>query len=236
MREVCLSVKSLRRYTDDPVTVIATPPSVSVSWCRAMDELDVDVRHRAENLTEPFRIREGKREGRYGEKLRSLMEGEEDDVLFLDGDTKINRDPAELFHGDWEFSARIAPGFLNMDVTVWRKVFEKEGAGMLPMFNTGAMAFRRGAAKKIGRQALDYFREGEQVFPHDINPQYLLDQFAVSLAVAKQDIVVHYMGKREHGFRWLHENPSDPVIYHGSARSPLHEVLRGVRGLCWYVS
>jgi len=166
----------------------------------------------AETLTEPFSFRKGSPPQYYGEKVH-LCEVDADTVIFLDADTKVKRNPILLLVGDYDFSARIGSANETLDLSVWESIFKAENLRVIPMPNTGFMIFRNNLHKRIFKDWLKYLR---QDLPNPI-PQgnYLKDQIALALALAKNNAKIKWMTKKEHAFTWCGELGLGSYVVHG---------------------
>lgn len=130
-------------------------------------------------------------------------------IIFLDSDTIIKRDLSELLEGEYEFSGRIAPGFLDIDIDAWNQMFLERGKIPVPMINTGFMIFKNHTHNRIADEDL-YYMNSDLPHPHPV--RYYKDQYAISLAVSGRKIKC--MDKTIHAFLW--NNEVDGYVIHGS--------------------
>ena len=230
------SIKSLRKYYKDEIIVFLTPPLPNYLFMNNLENnYGVCLNISNVNYTKPFRLKEGGRYGRYGEKIIAISKTKNDNVMFLDCDTIINSNPDVLFNYDFDFSARVAPSFLNVNFNEWVKPFYENDCCVLPIFNAGCLVFKNKTNEFVGELAIKYFDDGKKIFSRDIGKQYQLDQFSISLAVSKLELNIKYMGESEHGYRWMYDNPKS-IIYHGSKNNIIKEFYRIFRGGYRYIS
>jgi lipopolysaccharide biosynthesis glycosyltransferase len=222
------SIKSLRKRSRVPVIVVNTPPNITQDQEKLFKKLDAEVFFKPTE-TDPVKI--GHRTGLYLEKLTVLGLYDRENVIFLDCDTLVMKDPRKLLKGGFDFSARIAPANLNTDWRIYSKIFQNHGIKPLPMFNTGVMVIKNGFIQELARWSISF---SANKYPR-YNPQNLIDQLAVTLAVSMLDLEVNYMTTDQHSFRWLHETKRT-VVYHGSSKYKKREFLRSLRGVLRYVS
>ena len=225
MVEDCVrSVRDLRKFTDAPIHVIITPP-VPEPWKLdklrdkgAVKKTDFCSIGFTNNKTEPFNIRPHTRTGRFGEKIGALTMFDSKNVLFLDNDTRIIKNPETLFDHDFDFSARIDNGFSLVNWDEWSDIFLRVQKKVMPLFNAGVMAFKNHSCKKIMDEALRCF----QMELPKYGEYYQKDQLAIGLSLGGE-YKIRYMGEEDHAFRWLDES-HETVIYHGSKRPLIKRV------------
>ncbi len=202
--ETIRSLKTARKFFDkDDIIIFYTSPR-SESNIGKLSKLGKVLK--ANNLTEEFTIKKG--HGRYGEKFQALYV-DCPNIIVLDSDTIIRRDLSVLLEGDYEFSGRIAPGFLNMDIEAWNRMFLQRGKVPIPMINTGFMIFKNYTHNKIADEVMHYMNSD---LPNPHPSSYFKDQYAISLAVSGRKIKC--MDKTVHAFLW--NNEVEGYVVHGS--------------------
>jgi len=217
--ELIKSLRGLFRFADrDEITVVLTPPyPTKKGYLKELHQYAQILRK--ENTTSPLQPRPGK-SGSYGEKIVAVLNAEARDVIFLDCDTRVIKDPKELLHGDYDFSARVAGGFPDLDINTWTQMFLDRGKTPIPMINAGFMIFRGGSNREIMKEAITYYEEPK--LPRCHHYHYHKDQYAISLAASSHRI--RWMSREEHAYRWKNERPNT-VILHGERR-PILKQLR----------
>ena len=220
------SLHSLSKFVDQNEIIVAlTPPYPTKK--RYLKELHQYAQIlRTENTTSPLQPRPGK-SGRFGEKIVAVLNSKAEDVVFLDCDTRVINNPQKLLHGDYDFSARAAGGFLDLDINTWTQMFIDLDKTPIPMINAGFMIFRGGSHRCIMKEALTYFEESN--LPRCHHYHYHKDQYAISLAASGYKI--RWMSREDHAYRWKNE-PPDTVVLHGERR-PILKQLRLSSGKIW---
>jgi hypothetical protein len=217
IHQLIKSVQSLSRFVDkDEITVVLTPPYPSEKRYEGLHQYAQI--NRTENTTASFELRPGK-SGRFGEKIAAVLGAEAREVIFLDCDARIRKNPKKLLYGDYSFSGRAAGGFLDFDINIWTQMFLDLGKTPIPMINAGFMIFRGGIHKKIMKEALAFFQNAK--LPRCHHHYYHRDQYAITLAASGHSI--KWMSRNEHGYRWKNEHP-DTVILHGERRPVLKQL------------
>jgi hypothetical protein len=212
------SLESLTKFVrKKDIEVHLTPPHPAIT-VRKQIEPFARIIIEDENKTPEFQLTPTIR-GRFCEKIAILNRVEGEEVLFLDCDTRINRDPNELFKDDFHVSARVAEGYKYFNFNKWNNLFLSLELTPIPMINAGVMAFKGGVHKRITDKALKYL---DKKLPKCAPRYYHLDQYVLSLAFSEYDI--RWMSPKEHGYRFNHES-KDTIIFHGGKRSINHELV-----------
>lgn len=188
------SVNSLLNFVDKKdIVIFYTPPRSKKVFNKLSRMAEV---RKVENITEPFKFQE-KRFGRFGEKIQ-LCNVDDPNVIFLNSDTEIIKNPRDLLIYDYDVSGRIGMGYLDFDFDIWENMFE--GRKVIPMLNAGFLIFKDFAHKKIRNKWLEYI-EKDLDNPHPT--QYFKDQYSLVLAISyHKDLKIRYMNKYEHSFMW----------------------------------
>jgi len=204
VEETIRSVKTARKYFNkNDIIIFYTPPRSESNYIK-LTKLGTVLKEK--NLTENFKINKG--HGRFGEKFQALFL-DVPNIIVLDSDTIIRKDLSELINDNYEFSGRIAPGFLDMDIEIWNSMFVEREKIPIPMLNTGFMIFRDYFHNKIADEVLGYM-DSNLPSPHP--KSYFKDQYAISLAVSGSKI--KWMNRAVHSFLWNSEFGG--YVLHGS--------------------
>jgi len=204
IRDTINSIMSLRRYFEkEDIIIYYTPPRSKKNYAK-LSKLGTVIKER--NITDEFRIIKGY--GRFGEKFHALFV-DSPNIIFLDSDTIINKDLFQLLWGSFDFSGRIAPSFLDININDWNKMFIERGKTPIPMINTGFMIFKNHTHNIIADEVLEYM-SSDLTNPFPISN--LKDQYALSLAVTGKKI--RWMDNTIHAFLW--KNELDGYVVHGS--------------------
>lgn len=208
------SVRSLLQFADpEQITVFYTPPATDED-VETFRSLGLDVR-REQPETEPFSLMTsayGQRQNQrhYGEKVK-VGKVDAENVVFLDCDTFVARDPALCLDGDFDFKARPDPLGTNER---WSRVFDKHGESELDWLpHSGVMAFKNGTHREI-------YEDWREYMTHELEftkaGKYPKDETALALAVSGYDL--EKMPKKEHVIERRNEHLAGGVVYHHGAR------------------
>jgi len=210
------SIKSLRKFVDrENIIVFYTPPR-SKRNLRKLSKLAVV--KEVENISKPFVFDKSRGYGRYGEKIH-VCSVDCPNVIFLDTDTIVTKNPIGLLEGDYAFSARPGDANRDFDQNVWRNMFRKIGKEPIPMPNTGFMIFKHHCHKKIREDWLTAVNN-PLPNPHPVNN--LKEQYALALAVSGEKI--KWMTAREHAFGWEGEGKIDTYVFHYGKKRSLSKI------------
>jgi len=231
--DVIRSIKSLRRFVNkEHIIVFYTPPRSKKSY-EKLSRLAIV--KKVPNVTKPFVFSKAIGESRYGEKVH-LCDVDCPNVVFLDADTIVKKNPLNLVYGNFDFSARPGNANKDFDMNVWEGMFAKFGAKPIPMPNTGFMIFKNWCHKEIKNLWLKLINS-DLPNPHPKN--YLKEQYALAIALAVKRKRIRWMTEREHAFRWLGETNVDTYVLHGrrnfkkELKTKIRRTLRSVLKQCW---
>jgi len=207
VKDILSSLKTASKYEEKEDIIVFHTPPIKQETVRKLSRYATVIQ--TSNVTEPFTFVGHRGPGQYGEKVQ-LCYVDRENVLFLDCDTEIRKDPIELLEGDFDFAGRVSPmGYF--DIRNWCKLFRDYGREPIGMFNTGFIIFKNYAHHKIGDKWMFYLNEDlPQLHPYS----YHKDQYALSLAVS--DLKIRYLRSSEHAFRWLDEEHIETVVMHGT--------------------
>ena len=208
VRNCLKSLRSLSRFVDrEDIIIFYTPPRTRHNLKMLLNYATVV---EANNITEPFVFQDYRGPGRYGEKVH-LCEVDRENVIFLDCDTEVKKDPTIILEWECDFAGRAVP-MVDFDLGVWFRMFRDRGKEPVSMFNAGFMVFRNGTHKRIIDEWLSYLDED---LPQAHAYFYHKDQY--SLALALSGLNLRLMTREEHAFRWLDEEHVDSIVLHGTA-------------------
>lgn len=207
-REIGKSLKSLSRFVDkEHITVINTPPFIK-------DDATITryaVLEKRENITEAFRFNY-RRYSRYGEKFQCLNLKNKN-LMFLDNDTFVKRNPLYLFEGDFAVAGRVDNGFLSMNLNEWYRYAK------IPMINTGVLVFKNYVHNSMFSQLVEEVNRID--VPRFHRGYYHKDQIVFSKIVGDAKMDLKYLNESDCCFIWDAENKHDATITHGAFK-PLH--------------
>ena len=216
------SIKSLKRFVPkDEIIVFYTPPRSKKNY-EKLSKVSTVVN--VPNITEPFVGRNGTKPRRFGEKVH-LCEVDFPNIVFLDADTRVQRDLAPLLTGDFDFSARPDLHLHSADQfdnSVWLEMFKAIGKQALLIFNTGFMIFKNYSHTKLFSDWLRYINDEE--LPNPSRLGNMKDQYALALAVAGKN-KFKPMTIEQHAFVWDGEENPYSYVVHGR-RGPSRFFLR----------
>jgi hypothetical protein len=207
-KELLKSLKSLALFVDrDHVTVINTPPYTKNDSAITK----YAVLEKRENVTEAFRFNY-RRYGRFGEKFQCLNLKNKN-LMFLDNDTFVKRNPLYLFEGDFSVSGRVDSAFLYMNLNDWYRY------SRVPMINTGVLVFK----DYIHLRLFDWLvcEVNKVDVPKFYTMYHHKDQIVFSKIVSDLTLKVRYLSEADCCFIWESENKHDATITHGAFK-PLH--------------
>ncbi len=219
VEETLQSIHSLNKFIDkENIIVFFTPPRTKKSYHNLSKFATVI---KTENITDPFMFVTDQENGRYGEKIQ-LCDVDSPNVIFLDTDTIIKKNPLELLDGDYDVSGRIDDSYLHVSANDWLSLFRKMGKEPIPYMNTGFLIIKYNAHKKIKDDWLKYVNmDLPKIHPFS----YQKDEYALALAISGTKI--KWMSFREHAYRWKREYLKDTYVLHGRKRS-IKEIIKGI--------
>lgn len=200
------------------IIVFFTPPRTEKS-CLSLSKVATVIK--TENITNPFLFVSERENGRYCEKIQ-LCDVDSPNVIFLDTDTIIKKNPLELLDGDYDVSGRMDDSFLHVFPNDWLSLFRKMGKDPIPYMNTGFLIFKNNTHKKIKDEWLKYANmDLPKIHPFS----YQKDEYALALTISGTKI--KWLSFREHAYRWKREYLKDTYVLHGRKRN-IKERTKGV--------
>ena len=168
----------------------------------------------------------------YGIKPLALPDEPDGWVLFLDADTRVTGVLERLLHTEADFSARVGTAWTRgaIDAETWRRLFAVFHLPFSPGLNSGAFLCRAPLARRLRTNWATWMERikasgVEDPLRQSTKPSwFMLDQFALTLAVADAGAEVRFWSRRQHSYGWCGEALG--LIHHyGEARwkHPLHE-------------
>lgn len=207
VKDILSSLKTASKFFDKKDIIIFHTPPRKEETTRKLSHYATVVL--TENITAPFTFRRHIGAGQYGEKIQ-LCNVDRENIIFLDCDTKIMKDPRKLLDGDYDFAGRVAP-MGDFDIGKWCNLFKMFGKEAIGMFNAGFIILKNNTHKKIRKDWLFYLNEDlPKLHPN----AYHKDQYSLSLAVS--DLKILYLKSSEHAFRWLDEEHIETYVLHGT--------------------
>lgn len=217
VKETLRSAKTLLKFVDkNMITIFYTPPR-SRKGLKQLSRVARVVE--AENITSPFRFTTHKA-GYFGEKIH-LCEVDTPNVIFLDGDTIVKKNPLELLQYEFDFSARVGPWYRYFNQKIWKSMFEKIGKEPIPMPNTGFMIFKNFCHKEIKEEWLKYLNSP---LPNPNPKGYNKEQYALALAISGKKI--RWMTAKEHAFIAEGEEKIDTYVLHGRRKPLVRRIIQ----------
>ena len=146
-------------------------------------------------------------------------------VLFLDADTVVRGSLGGLLACDADFSARIATAWLAggfLSRRRWAALCSHFGLPPVQGFNSGAFLCRGQVARSLAQTWPRWMEAIRQAGVSDPqrqpgkSPWWMLDQYALALAVAEIGCRVRLWSRAEHSFGWKGEVPG--LIHHTGAK------------------
>lgn len=145
-------------------------------------------------------------------------------VLFLDADTEATGPLAPLMAGAAEFNARVGSAWSDGWVRArqWAALCGHFGLPARPGFNAGAFLCRGRVAAALAEAWPRWMRAIREAGLEDPQRQprkpawWMLDQYALTLAVVEAGLGVASWTRREHSFGWKGEGPG--LIHHYGAK------------------
>lgn len=221
--DVLNSIKNVRKFFNrKDIFVFYTPPRNKENLYK-LNKLAIV--KEVPNITQPFIAFPHKGLSHYGEKIH-LCDVDSLNVIFLDADTVIKKNPLPLLIGDYDFSARVGNSYYSMDRKIWNDMFRKFRKQIVPLPNTGFMIFKNYCHREIKQEWLRFVNS---TLPNPLKHSYLKEQYALALALSGKKI--KWMTKKEHAFRWEGEFGWKSYVVHGSANTLLKKLSKLFRNL-----
>lgn len=204
------SLKTLNRFVSpENVLIYITPPHKEESKYQNLKQYArIEFR---DNLTEPFWANKHAK-ARWGEMFQ-FTRVDEKDVIYIDHDTWILKNPFELLEGDYDVAFRVASTFISYyDIQSWNEYFLKNGKTPIPMPNGGLVILKNHIHKKLASEIFRIFEDPEMV--HGRGWQ---NRDEITLALAFADCKIRWLTPEEYCYRWKFEVPirKTPYIVHG---------------------
>ena len=219
IRDCLRSLKTLNRFIDkNNIIIFYTPPRNYKTYNKLKKRAEVK---EVDNISEPFWFTNNRGYLRAGEKIH-LCNVNNENIIFLDCDTIVKRNPLELLNYDFDFMGRIEKrAMAKFDLKKWNNMFKKFNKKPIPMFNTGFMIFKNYTHRKIKNDWIKYsFMDLPKIHPLT----YQKEQYALSLALSV--FKIKYMSNREHAFRWYDEEKINTYILHGTHKKTLLRTIK----------
>jgi hypothetical protein len=139
-------------------------------------------------------------------------------VIFLDSDTVVLRRLDTLWknRGEHVLGRRgTSMSCPDWNSTIWRSVFATLGLEEVPMFNAGVLVFQDEAHAKLKRSwqtMLERFLSGD--LPAPWPGKRMSEQWALSVALAKERLSFAELGSKEHAYGWQRESSDGAAVFH----------------------
>ena len=219
------SIKSLHKFVDkNDIIVFYTPPRSEQNYNRLSK---LAIVKNVPNITKPFVCFKDRGPGRYGEKIH-LCDVDCSNVVFLDADTIVKKNPLNLLHGDYDFSARPAAANCEFDKAIWENMFKKFGVKPILMPNAGFMIFKNYCHRDIKDLWLELINN-DLPRPHSL--YYHKEQYALALALAIKRKRIRWMKAYEHAYLWKGEGKIDTYVLHGRTKLRRRLIPKNLRKL-----
>jgi len=208
VKEIVRSLKSIRRFIEkEHIIVFYTPPR-SEKVFKMLSRYAVV--KPVPNITKPFVFAKERGAGRYGEKIH-VCDVDCPNVIFLDCDTIIKKNPLPLLVGDFDVAVRAGTANERFNREIWEKMFRSRGADPIPMPSAAFIIFKNYAHKDIKNLWLS-LTNSELENPH---PEYnLKEQYALALALAITNKKIKWLSKQEYAFRFRKEDETNAYVVH----------------------
>lgn len=156
----------------------------------------------------------------YGIKPAALRDVSTPWVLFLDADTIVRGPLAPLMAYNVDFCARVGTAWTHgwLDRAKWEAICEHFALSPTPVLNAGAFLCRCHVAEVLADCWTHWMEAIRRCALEDPQRQpnrplwWMLDQYALALALAENEWRVCYWGRREHSYGWKGEQPG--LIHH----------------------
>jgi len=198
------SIKSLASFVDaNDIIIISTPPHIN--------DLEISGIIKQRNLYQDYP---------YADKIYVGLV-DDDEVIYLDCDTRINKNIINLLNYNFDVSCRRGSNSDRFTSTrKYTHLLSYLNLSYVPMYNTGFIIFKNKTHKKI----MDKWIKNLELLrtkQWDLDFEYVYEQFAFSIATKQLNLNVREMDSTEHFFMWsdnLKDMSNAYVIHYGNQK------------------